>query len=284
MKAVALGNFDGVHTAHKTVLKNAARFDESVCLLFKEHPLSVLSGRAPERILDARSTEEKILECGITRCEYLDFASVKDYSPEKFFEEILIKKIGADVVCCGYNYTFGKNKAGDVSLLSELCGEKRVRLIVAQAVETDGEPVSSTRIRECIKNGEIEKANKMLSYPYFFVSGVEEGKKLGRELGFPTINQYLPESVLKPKSGVYASEITIESKRYRGLTNIGSNPTIGGDSFRSETYIFDFNGDAYGKTARIELLSFIREEKKFDSLEALKSQVLSDIERAKANV
>ena len=92
MKAVALGNFDGVHTAHKTVLKNAARFDESVCLLFNKHPLSFLNGKAPERILDVRSTEEKILECSITRCEYLDFASVKDYSPESFFEQILIKK------------------------------------------------------------------------------------------------------------------------------------------------------------------------------------------------
>ena len=124
----------------------------------------------------------------------------------------------------------------------------------------------------------------MLSYPYFYVSKIEEGKKLGRELGFPTINQYLSESVLKPKSGVYASFVTLEGKKYRGLTNIGSNPTVEGDNFRSETYIFDFSGDAYGKIARTELIHFIREEKKFDSLELLKSQVLSDIERAKANV
>ena len=284
MKAAALGNFDGVHTAHKTVLKNAARFDESVCLLFKEHPLFHLRGKAPERIIDARSTEEKILECGITRCEYLDFASIKDYSPEKFFEEVLLNKIKADVICCGYNYSFGKDKAGDVELLKKLCKEKGVKLIVAEPVLEDGEPVSSTRIRECIKNGEIEKADKMLGFNFFYSSTVEEGKKLGRELGFPTINQPIPETALKPKSGVYASFVTLEGKRYRGLTNIGSNPTIEGDSFRSETYIFDFCGDAYGKIARIEPVSFIREEKKFASTELLKAQVLSDIERAKANV
>ncbi|MBR2589914.1 MAG: riboflavin biosynthesis protein RibF [Clostridia bacterium] len=281
MVSIALGNFDGVHLAHKAVLKNAAAYDNSICLLFDTHPLAVMQGKAPARLLSREQTEQKIRACGIKRCEYLDFSGVKDLSPEQFFEDILLARYGAQVISCGYNYTFGKARAGDVSLLQKLCRENDVALCVASEVDYGGESISSTRIRRCIESGEIAQANAMLGYRFFYESEIVQGKQLGRELGFPTINQYLDEETIKPLSGVYASIVTLRGQEYRGLTNIGDNPTIGSDAFRSETYLFGFDECAYGETAKIELTDFIREEKKFDTLEALRAQVLSDVERAK---
>lgn len=284
MASLALGNFDGVHIAHKAVLKNAAGYPEPVCLLFKKHPCEVLLGKSPAKILGKEQTEKKIYECGIKRIEYLDFEQIRDYSPEEFFEKILIEKFSASQISCGYNYTFGKNKAGTAKILKELCENAGVKLTVCAEVMYRGEPVSSTRIRKAVQSGEIEKANAMLGYPYFYEGEIVGGKRLGRELGFPTINQLFCESVLKPFAGVYASEVTIKGIKYKGLTNVGNNPTVEGDGFRSETYIFDFEGEVYGENAKTELLKFIRAEKKFNSVSELRAQVLSDIERVKEDV
>ena len=281
MLAIALGNFDGVHLAHRAVLEHAAAFDNSICLRFRRHPSEVITGKAPDRLLTTAQTEQKILQSGIGRCVYLDFEQVRDMAPAQFFEEILIKKLGADVLCCGYNYTFGKGKAGDVSVLKALCEAHGVTLLVAEEIDFEGESISSSAIRRHIRAGEIETANAMLGYPFFYEGEIVQGKQLGRTLGFPTINQLFGAGMVKPKPGVYASTVTLRGKTYRGLTNIGDNPTIGTDGFRSETYVFDFEKEVYGESAKIELHSFIRGEKKFESVAALTAQVLSDIERAK---
>lgn len=281
MPAIALGNFDGVHLAHRAVLEKAAAYDNSICLLFRRHPVEVLTGKAPGRLLTPAQTEQKILQCGIGQCVYLDFEQVRDMAPEQFFEEILIKQLGADVLCCGYNYTFGKQKTGDVTTLKALCAAHGVDLCVADEVDVEGEPVSSTAIRRYIRQGNIEKANAMLGYPFFYEGVIVEGKRLGKTLGFPTINQLFGAGMVKPKAGVYASTVTLRGNTYKGLTNIGDNPTIGTDGFRSETYIFDFEKEVYGESAKIRLHAFLREEKKFESVAALTAQVLGDIERAK---
>ncbi|MBR0415038.1 MAG: bifunctional riboflavin kinase/FAD synthetase [Clostridia bacterium] len=284
MKSIALGNFDGVHSGHRAVLQNAARFQESVCLLFRTHPAQVLGAPAFAAILSREETERKVLECGIGHCVYLDFEAIKEFSPERFFEDILIAKLGADVICCGYNYSFGKDRRGDVKLLRELCERHGKELLVCEPVEYAGAPVSSSRIRACLQRGEVEQANAMLGYNFYYESEIVTGKQLGRELGFPTINQYLGKQLVQPRAGVYAASVCIGENIYRGLTNIGDNPTIGSDSFRSETYVFDFDKDVYGQTARVELLRFIRAEMKFESIDALRAQVLEDIERAKEDV
>ena len=281
MATLALGNFDGVHIAHKAVLENAARQGDAVCLMFRTHPLEALTGSAPARLLSAEQAREKIAACGIRRCAYLAFEEVRELSPEEFFREVLLQRFHAECICCGYNYTFGKNKAGNVSLLQKLCEANGVKLIVADEVKYKGTPISSSRIRRCIAEGNIEAANAMLGYTFFYEGKVEAGKKLGRELGFPTINQYFEAGQVKPFAGVYASTVRVGARRYKGLTNIGDNPTVSTDSFRSETYLFDFEGDLYGETARVELRRFVRQEKKFESIEALRRQVLEDIERAK---
>lgn len=281
MSTIALGNFDGVHIAHKVVLLTAARQGDSICLLFRKHPLEVMTGKPPQKLLSVQDTKEKILACGIKRVEYLDFESVKDLTPQAFFGTVLLARFKADCICCGYNYTFGKDRAGTAKTLEALCEKAGVRLIVAPKTEYEGEAVSSSRIRHCIAAGELEAANAMLGYPFFFEATVVQGKKLGRKLGFPTINQYLPAEIVHPRAGVYLSNVTVDGKVYRGLTNIGNNPTVGGEQFRSETYLFGFDGELYGKTAKTELLRFIREERKFESIEALRAQVLEDMERAK---
>lgn len=281
MLAVALGNFDGVHLAHQAVLKQAAAYEDSVCLLFRRHPLEVLCGSAPEKLLSAEQTREKILACGIRRCDYLEFEQVMDESPVQFFENVIVGTYGADVICCGYNYTFGKNKAGTVQTLKKLCKQYAIGLHVAEEIDYLGQSISSTRIRRCIQNGEIESANQMLGYRYFYEGEVMEGKQLGGRLGFPTINLHFDADRLKPHPGVYASEVSIGGETYQGITNIGNNPTIGSDPFRSETFLFDFHRQVYGQTARVTLKTFLREEKKFESLQALEAQVLADIERAK---
>ena len=281
MLAIALGNFDGVHLAHRAVLKSAAAFHNSICLLFRRHPAEVITGKAPDRLLNAVQTEQKILACGIKQCVYLDFEQVRDMAPERFFEEILIKELGADVLCCGYNYTFGRQKAGDVTTLKALCEAHGIELCVADEMDFEGESISSSAIRRHIRAGEIEKANAMLGYPFFYEGEIIEGKRLGRTLGFPTINQLFGAEMVKPKPGVYASVVTLCGHTYKGLTNIGDNPTIGTDGFRSETYVFDFEKEVYGESAKTELYAFLRAEKKFESVAALTAQVLEDIERAK---
>ena len=281
MSSIALGNFDGVHIAHMQVLKAAAEHPDSLCLLFKKHPFEVLTGKNPERIYPLEICEKKIYACGIEKIEYLDFEEIMDYSPERFFEEILIGRFNAGVISCGYNYTFGSEKSGNTTTLKSLCAEKGVKLIISPKVEYNHEAVSSSRIRRSIKEGRIEEACAMLGTTYFYSGVIEEGKKLGRTLGFPTINQYFGDDVLKPLSGVYESEVILKGKKYKGLTNIGDNPTLENDSFRSETYVFGFNEDVYGETATVFLKHFVREEKRFSSVEELKKQVLSDIERIK---
>lgn len=281
MRSIALGNFDGVHIAHMQVLKAAAEYPDSLCLLFKKHPFEVLTGKNPERIYPKEVCEKKIYACGIKKIEYLDFEEVMDYSPERFFEEILVGRFNAGVISCGYNYTFGLNKTGNTTTLKALCAERGIKLIVSPKIEYKSLAVSSSRIRRAVKEGRIEDANAMLGTTYFYSGKIEQGKKLGRTLGFPTINQYFGDDVLKPLSGVYLSEVILKGKKYKGLTNIGDNPTLKNDNFRSETYIFGFNEEAYGETASIFLKRFVREEKRFSSLEELKKQVLSDIERIK---
>lgn len=281
MSSIALGNFDGVHIAHMLVLKSAAEQEDSICLLFKKHPYEVLTGKNPQRIYPPEICEKKIYACGIENIEYLDFNEIKDWPPEKFFYDILLERFSAEYISCGYNYTFGKDKAGDVTLLKSLCKLNGITLKVSPKVEYNSEAVSSSRIRLAIKEGRIEEANAMLGTTYFYSGKIEQGKRLGSKLGFPTINQYFSDEVLKPKNGVYESEVIINGNKYKGLTNVGENPTVKTDSFRSETYIFDFDYDVYGQSAAVMLKRFIREEKDFGSLEALKAQVLSDIERIK---
>lgn len=182
---------------------------------------------------------------------------------------------------CGFNYRFGKNGGGDAELLKSLCSRYGIKCNITDEIFADGLPVSSTRIRLLLKEGDAEYAQRLLGRPFGYDFTVSEGNKIGRLMNTPTINQYFEDDFCIPKYGVYASIVKIEDKVYYGVTNIGVKPTVGSDVPLSEIRIADFDGDLYGKKVPVFLLKFIRPEKKFESLDALRAQIISDGQSAK---
>ena len=185
-------------------------------------------------------------------------------------------------ISCGENYRFGVNAEGDVGFLKTECEKNGVSLLISPIVSENGEAVSSTKIRSLIINGEIEKANEMLGRLFSYSSKVLDGKHLGRKLGIPTINQAVGNGLVIPKKGVYASFTTVDGKRFKSITNIGLRPTVENTpKVNSETHILDFNGNLYGKNPTVELVSFMRDEKKFESVSQLREQIERDIDKRK---
>lgn len=282
--AVALGNFDGLHKGHLAVISEAViERDNGLlpCIVtFEDHPQKTLRGNAPKRLMSKNLYEKETEKLGCKTVR-ISFEMVRNMSPEEFFSEILIKKLHADFVVCGFNYRFGKNGAGNAEILGRLCKEHGISFSCVQGVEFENESISSTRIRKTVENGEIEKVNAMLgrffSYDFEVVTGDRIGAKV---LGFPTINQIFPEDHIVPKNGVYASASEIDGKLYPSMTNIGKRPTVGGEQLRSETCILGFSGDLYGTNTIVKLISYIRDEIKFPSLEALSEQLKRDSEKA----
>ena len=276
--ALALGYFDGLHTAHTAVLKETLKLSGNgllpAVMLFDEHPKKVLSGENVPFLLQKNRRDGIIDDMGIIRLN-ISFEKIKDMSPREFVEMLVNQNVGEAV--CGYNYRFGRKASGDVGTLRELCGEYGIGVTVCEKYLSEGEEVSSTVIRNAVAQGDMEKAERMLGVPFGFCSEVFSGDKRGRLLGAPTINQYLPEGIVIPRFGVYAAKVFFEGKEYIGVTNIGSRPTFDGRSVRSETYIIDYSGDLYGKSVETQLFSFLRAEKKFGSADALKEQIALDV-------
>lgn len=282
--AVALGFFDGLHLAHIQVLENALKKNGKMrpaVLLFSEHPQRVLRGISVPGLLQTQKRDEILLGLGF-EIHTLPFSDIKDETPEEFFEKIITARLNAGFISCGYNYRFGKNGAGDTAVLDKLCKKNGIELCVCPKVTLNGEAVSSTAIRNAVAIGDIQKANAMLGRPFSFSAPVFDGDHRGRTLGAPTVNQYLPENFAVPAFGVYVSAVKINGRLYRGVTNIGNRPTFDGESVRSETFIMDFSGNLYGQNIETRLYSFIRKERRFESVEALKAQIQRDAGTAAA--
>ncbi|MFI3325065.1 MAG: bifunctional riboflavin kinase/FAD synthetase [Clostridia bacterium] len=280
--ALALGAFDGLHKGHIKVLNQAINNENLISgvVTFNENPTKILKN-STEYLLSEDDKEEILKEIGIKNIYKLDFAKVKDISPEDFFHDILLKKLGAKVLTCGDNFRFGKKALGDVKLLKKLCDENNITLKVVSPFEIDGEIVSSTRIRTAVKNGDMITATKLLGRHFGFSFEVVTGNKIGRTLGTPTINQNFPQGFVIPKYGVYASIVHINGTKYAGVTNIGVKPSIGKYDPLSETWIPNIDMDLYGMKIKVEILEFIREEKKFENLDKLKSEIFKNGEKAK---
>ncbi len=283
--AVALGNFDGLHRGHIAVINEAVIQNNNgllPCIVtFNEHPQQVLNSNAPKKILSDSTANKICSERGLKTVK-LNFSQIKDMLPDEFFDEIIIKKFNAGFVSCGFNYRFGKDGKGNAQTLGELCAKNNIDFFAAKPVEYEGERISSTRIRKAIEIGEIEKANQMLGFFFAYDFEVVSGDKIGAKvLGFPTINQYFPENHIVPKNGVYASAAIIDGKTYPAMTNIGTRPTVGGTARRSETCISGFSGNLYGTNTQVMLIKYLREEKKFTSIDLLKEQLQKDCENAK---
>lgn len=257
-KAVALGDFDGMHLAHKTVVTGA----ENTTIYCVNNRFTLL--------------QKSIFVSRYPNTEFADFNEIKNMSATEFVDSILIEKLGAQMLLCGYNFRFGKNAMWSALDLRKYLEDRDVWVRILEHQDYEGEPISSTRIRKCLTDGELEKANAMLGYNFTFESEVISGDSRGRTIGFPTVNQHLPKGLAVPKFGVYESRAEVDGVMYKSFTNIGIRPSWRVDVPLSETHIFDYNGDLYGKTVRIELVKYIRGEKTFSSVDELKEQLNND--------
>ena len=270
--AAALGAFDGLHIGHRAVIDKVIQSGYlPVVFTFRDNPAERLGGRC--RYLTTVDEKLRILESwGVEAVIMPDFADVADWSAERFLD-MLRTDLCAKEISCGADFSFGKKASGNTKLLLEFCEKYDMKLQLAEAVLYNGERVSATRIRDAIEAGSVTEAADMLGRPFSFEFEVVHGNHLGRTIGIPTINQAFPERFILPRFGVYASAVYADGSVYCGVTNVGVKPTVGSDKALSETWMPDFSGDLYGKTLRLELLGFIRDERKFPSLEALRSVI-----------
>ena len=195
--------------------------------------------------------------------------------PEEFIK-MLIRRFNAKGFIVGFNYRFGYKNKGNIELLKKLSYKYNFELRVMDAYKENGEVVSSTRIRELIKLGEIKMANELLTREFILTGEIVHGKKLGRKIGFPTANLEIEKDLVLPKIGVYYTNVEVEGKIYKGITSVGNNPTVNGDTTTVETYILNFSKDIYGKKIKLYFIEKIREQHKFASLDELKKQLERD--------
>lgn len=287
--AVALGCFDGVHIGHSEIISQAVKTarEFSLCSVvwsFQAPPRNFLSGDSGQNAILTPLSEKKALirSLGVDILVSIEFnEKIAKLSPREFFTDILIDRLNAKQIFCGFNYRFGRKGSGDIKMLEELCQEFGIVLTVIDEITVDNVTVSSSEIRACLFNGDIEKAQKMLGRPFSIKGKVTDGQHLGRKLGFPTINQDIPEGKILIKNGVYLTKVRFEGRTKYGITNIGLRPTVEGKGPICETHILGYKGNLYGKTVTVEFVKFLRSERKFNSLEELTAQVNKDIEEAK---
>lgn len=279
-RSVALGVFDGLHIGHRAVIAAACGVRNAQGGEFLRATALSITGvpKTGDKRLLTLEQEDKLLETLGTE-EWLEweFDDVCRLSPKEFVQEILSRRLGARHVCCGYNYRFGNGGTGDAECLKELCKPLGITVTVVPPMLCDDEPISSSRIRSALSVGETEQAARLLGRPFTVSFPVTEGNHKGSRWGTPTINQVFLPQYFVPKLGVYASLAVIDGKQYFAVTNVGVHPTVGGAKTpQAETWISDFSGDLYGKTVSIQLIRFLREERCFETVEALKQQILTD--------
>lgn len=278
--AVALGAFDGLHIGHYAVVRAVSESGLlPVVFTFRDNPAESLGGRC--RYLTTMAERLRIFESwGVKVVVMPDFADVAAWPAERFLN-MLRFDLNAGVISCGADFRFGKSAAGDAEMLRRDCVQHGARFCAAETVCYQGEKISATRIRNAIEQGKMEDAAAMLGRPFGFQFEVVHGNHLGRTIGIPTINQHFPENFILPRFGVYASAVRVGDEVYCGVTNVGVKPTVGSDRALSETWIPDFSGNLYGETLRLELLGFIRDERKFSGLEALRAEIRRNEKQAR---
>lgn len=277
--SVALGTFDGLHVGHMRVLSSALAAKKRVALVFDIPPAMTLSGKT-ELLISPTEKYRRLEEMGFG-VDVMRFESVKDITPEEFLKYVKEKYAPAKI-CCGFNYRFGKDGRGDTALLSDFCRKNGIELSVTPQVARDGERVSSSRIRELIKCGEPQKAEKLLLKPFSVFGNVSHGDARGRTMGFPTVNFSYPDGLCEAKHGVYAASCVINGREYTAVTYIGRRPTYLLKETVCETNILDFSGNLYEQKLSVSLRRFLREDRLFSSKEELKEQIADDIKEAKS--
>ncbi len=283
---LCLGNFDGVHLAHRELLGSALAWRETLgvdasvgVFCFRELTAKYLDQDFEGQLCSLEERMARFRACGMEFVILADFCEVRNVSAEQYLSDILIGQCHAVAVACGFNHRFGKGGQGTVALLEKYF---EGRVYVQTPVLFEGERVSASRIRKLLQEGCAEEARTLLTLPYSITSPVLHGKTLGGKMGFPTANQCFGEGYVIPKLGVYVTECEVDGVRYRGVSNVGARPTVDdGDAVNCETYLIDFSGDLYGRVLTVHFLKYLREEKRFENLDLLRAQITQDIQAAK---
>lgn len=284
--AISLGKFDGIHRGHELLLEQLLKKKQegykTVIFTFDIPPKKVIGS---EDVKVLTTNEEKmhmfesfgidyLIECPFT-------PEIMTMEPECFIE-MLVKKLSVKCIVAGEDFCFGHNRRGNYQMLKEYADKLSYEAIILPKMKEERRDISSTFVREEISAGRIERANKLLGYPYFVSGQVKHGKQIGRTIGFPTVNLIPPQNKLLPKYGVYITKVTIDGIVYHGITNVGCKPTIEGENpVGIETHILDFKQDVYDKVIIITFIKKIREEQKFSNLESLLEQIRLDVNEAR---
>ena len=287
---LVLGNFDGVHRGHLALIEELKRLNKTRkqrlplgAFCFEQHP-SQHFGKPVSLLCDNDQKLELFRRAGLQFVIFCDFAEFKDMPPEEFVAKFLIHRFQCRMAVCGFNYSFGKKGAGTPDDLMRWLGSQADCAVSIVPPVTDcGESVSSTRIRSMLERGHPEDAARLLGRPFSLRGTVKKGKQIGRQMQTPTANLYFPDHSVIPARGVYAVRVKTGRRIYNGISNVGLRPTFEGDvgEVNCETFLFDFNGDLYGKKIEVAFLRFLRSERTFSTPEALAEQIQADIAHAK---
>lgn len=287
--SLAIGFFDGLHKGHQAVIQRAIDKAEelnirSAVMTFNPHPSHVLGG-GKNKIGYITAFEEKsrlLEEMGVDTLFVVNFDKpLAGLSPEQFVD-IFIKELGVRHVTAGFDYTFGSRGAGTMEKMAELSEGIYDTTVVGKVTDTN-DKISSTRIRELLSNGNVQGASALLGRKFRTIGIVVDGEKKGRQLGFPTANVLPPEGSILPANGVYAVRFIVEGKSYEGVCNVGVKPTFNNPDIQQaivEVHVLDFNDDLYGKEVAVDWIEHIRDEKKFESFDALIAQIAKDKDTA----
>ena len=284
-RVIALGFFDGVHLGHGALLRRAAeeakkRGCESAVFTFDRPPKEVITGIPCPLINSPEDRAELVRRLyGIDEMIMVPFDDEMRTTPwDRFVTDILVERYGAVHLVAGHDHHFGHRNQGSPELLKEKCAELGLGCDIIPAVTLGGVTVSSTHIRKLLEEGDVETARAFLGHPHVLTQTVGHGRQLGRTIGIPTANLVAPPHVLLPRRGVYAAKITLpDGRAFGGVTNVGVRPTVNnGQDVTVEPWILDFDGDLYGQAIRVEFFRRLRDERKFESLDALRSQIETD--------
>lgn len=281
---ITIGTFDGVHAGHQKIIQRLVETAkasqlESVILTFFPHPRMVLQKESDIKLINTIEERKQILEkSGVDHLVVHPFTQqFSRLTALEFVRDILVNKLKAKKVIIGYDHRFGRNRTADINTLREFGSEFDFEVEEISQQEIEGLAVSSTKIRKALIEGRVEKANNYLQHPFTLTGTVVKGKGLGKDFGYPTANLHIEEKYkLIPKNGVYVVRAIIDGIPYFGMMSIGTNPTVGGTEVTLETYFFNLDKDLYGKRLQIEMLTRIRDEKNFESVEALKTAMKQD--------
>jgi riboflavin kinase/FMN adenylyltransferase len=282
---VTVGTFDGLHVGHQQIIKRMKEIavenhGDTILVTFDPHPRLVLNAtNSPIKFISTQEKKQLLLEeFGIDHKIIIRFTKEFAATPsEVFVKDYLVDKLKVRKLIVGYDHHFGKNREGNYTQLKNLGGQYGFEVEEVPAQYIDDVPVSSTKIRKALSEGNIKLANRMLGYNYSITGKVIPGNKIGRTIGFPTANIEIGDAYkLICLGGVYACQVEVEGKIYNGMGNIGTRPTVGINGIVTEVHIFDFDEDIYGKEITISFIDRIRDEKKFESLDALHEQLEKD--------